>query len=83
MNSKSTGAGYWLNAWRRTSQIGMMEPALAAKIMYADGDAATQKEKAAGVRGPSGQPPFCGGKRLCGYHYPAVGGHQEICDRRV
>ena len=25
----------------------MMEPALAAKIMYADGDAATQKEKAA------------------------------------
>ena len=34
------------------------------------------------VCGPSGQPPFCGGKRLCGYHYPA-GGHQEICDRRI
>ena len=45
MNSKSTGADM-VYAWP-SSQIGMMEPALAAKIMYADGDAATQKEKAA------------------------------------
>lgn len=45
MNSKSTGADMvfaWSNA-----QIGMMDAKLAAKIMYADSDAATINEKAA------------------------------------
>lgn len=45
MNSKSTGADMvfaWSNA-----QIGMMDAKLAAKIMYADTDAATINEKAA------------------------------------
>lgn len=45
MNSKSTGADMvfaWTNA-----QIGMMDAKLAAKIMYADADAATINEKAA------------------------------------
>lgn len=44
MNSKSVGADM-VYAWP-TAEIGMMEAELAAKIMYADSDAATQKEKA-------------------------------------
>lgn len=45
MNSKAIGADYtyaWSNA-----EIGMMDAKLAAKIMYADADAATINEKAA------------------------------------
>lgn len=45
MNSKSTGADM-VYAWP-TAQIGMMDATLAAKIMYADADADTLKEKAA------------------------------------
>ena len=45
MNSKSTGADM-VFAWPE-SQIGMMDAKLAAKIMYADSDAATINEKAA------------------------------------
>ncbi len=45
MNSKSTGADM-VYAWPST-QIGMMDAKLAAKIMYADKDAATINEKAA------------------------------------
>lgn len=45
MNSKSIGADM-VYAWP-TAEIGMMEAELAAKIMYADADAATLKEKAA------------------------------------
>ena len=45
MNSKSIGADM-VYAWP-SAEIGMMEANLAAKIMYADADAATQKEKAA------------------------------------
>ena len=45
MNSKSTGADM-VFAWPG-AQIGMMDARLAAKIMYADADAATQREKAA------------------------------------
>jgi len=45
MNSKAIGADV-VYAWTG-AQIGMMDPAMAAKIMYADADAATQKEKAA------------------------------------
>ncbi len=44
MNSKSTGADM-VYAWP-TAEIGMMEAELAAKIMYAEADAATIKEKA-------------------------------------
>ncbi len=44
MNSKSVGADI-VYAWP-TSQIGMMEPLLAAKIMYAGMDADTIKKKA-------------------------------------
>ncbi|MBR6518112.1 MAG: carboxyl transferase, partial [Oscillospiraceae bacterium] len=45
MNSKSIGADI-VYAWP-SAEIGMMEANLAAKIMYADADAATQREKAA------------------------------------
>ena len=45
MNSKSIGADM-VYAWP-TAEIGMMDAKLAAKIMYADADAATQREKAA------------------------------------
>lgn len=45
MNSKAIGADM-VYAWP-SAEIGMMEANLAAKIMYADADAATQKEKAA------------------------------------
>ena len=45
MNSKGIGADM-VYAWSN-AQIGMMDAKLAAKIMYADADAATQKEKAA------------------------------------
>lgn len=45
MNSKSIGADM-VYAWP-SSEIGMMDSALAAKIMYADADADTLKEKAA------------------------------------
>ena len=45
MNSKSIGADM-VYAWPE-AEIGMMDAGLAAKIMYADSDAATQKEKAA------------------------------------
>lgn len=44
MNSKSVGADM-VYAWPQ-AEIGMMEPNLAAKIMYADADAATLKEEA-------------------------------------
>ena len=45
MNSKGIGADM-VYAWTG-SEIGMMDAKLAAKIMYADADAAVQKEKAA------------------------------------
>ena len=45
MGSKALGADM-VYAWP-TSEIGMMDANLAAKIMYADEDAATIKEKAA------------------------------------
>jgi len=45
MNSKSIGADM-VYAWP-TAEIGMMDASLAAKIMYADSDAATINEKAA------------------------------------
>ena len=48
MNSKSIGADM-VYAWP-TAQIGMMDADLAAKIMYADADVATQREKAAQYR---------------------------------
>lgn len=48
MNSKSIGADM-VYAWP-TSEIGMMDSELAAKIMYADADAATINEKAAEYR---------------------------------
>ena len=44
MNSKAIGADV-VYAWK-DAQIGMMDSKMAAKIMYADADAATQKEKA-------------------------------------
>ena len=48
MNSKSIGADM-VYAWPN-AEIGMMDAALAAKIMYADKDADTMKEKAAEYR---------------------------------
>ena len=45
MNSKSIGADL-VYAWDN-AEIGMMDASLAAKIMYADADAATIREKAA------------------------------------
>ena len=48
MNSKSIGADL-VYAWDN-AEIGMMDASLAAKIMYADADAATLNEKAAQYR---------------------------------
>ena len=48
MNSKSIGADL-VYAWPET-EIGMMDSALAAKIMYADADAGVLKEKAAAYK---------------------------------
>ena len=48
MNSKSVGADM-VYAWDN-SEIGMMDASLAAKIMYADADADTVKEKAKAYR---------------------------------
>ena len=48
MNSKSVGADM-VFAWP-TAEIGMMDATLAAKIMYADADAETIKEKSAAYR---------------------------------
>ena len=48
MNSKSLGADM-VYAWP-SAEIGMMDSALAAKIMYADADAETLKEKAAAYK---------------------------------
>lgn len=48
MNSKSLGADM-VYAWPQ-AEIGMMDSALAAKIMYADADAETLKEKAAAYK---------------------------------
>lgn len=45
MNSKGIGADV-VYAWT-SAKVGMMDSKLAAKVMYADADAATQKEKAA------------------------------------
>ena len=45
MNSKGIGADL-VYAWK-DAKIGMMDASLAAKVMYADADAATQQEKAA------------------------------------
>ena len=45
MNSKAIGADM-VYAWPN-AQIGMMDATMAAKVMYADTDAATVKEKAA------------------------------------
>ena len=45
MNSKSIGADL-VYAWP-TAEIGMMDASMAAKIMYADANAETLKEKAA------------------------------------
>ena len=48
MNSKSIGADI-VYAWP-TAEIGMMDSTLAAKIMYADADAETLKEKASAYK---------------------------------
>ena len=48
MNSKSLGADM-VYAWS-DAEIGMMDSKLAAKIMYADADNETLKEKAAGYK---------------------------------
>ena len=48
MNSKAIGADM-VYAWEN-AEIGMMDAALAAKIMYAGSDAATLNEKAAQYR---------------------------------
>ena len=45
MNSKGIGADL-VYAWK-DAKVGMMDASLAAKVMYADADAETQKEKAA------------------------------------
>ena len=79
MNSKSIGADM-VYAWSG-SQIGMMDAKLAAKIMYADSDAATINEKAAEYATLQSQRTVRGKKRICGYHHRG-GGYQKICDRR-
>ena len=54
MNSKSIGADL-VYAWP-TAEIGMMDASMAAKIMYADANAETLKEKAAEYKAPQSSP---------------------------
>ena len=54
MNSKAIGADM-VYAWP-TAEIGMMDAGLAAKIMYADADVETLKEKAAEYKELQGSP---------------------------
>ena len=60
MNSKSIGADM-VYAWPE-AEIGMMDPELAAKIMYADADAAVQKEKAAEYKELQSSPKAAAGR---------------------
>lgn len=60
MNSKSIGADM-VYAWPE-AEIGMMDAGLAAKIMYADADAQTQKEKAEAYRQLQSSPASAAGR---------------------
>ena len=59
MNSKSIGADM-VYAWPN-AEIGMMDADLAAKIMYADSDMQTQREKAAEYRALQSSPASAAG----------------------
>ena len=63
MNSKSIGADL-VYAWDN-AEIGMMDASLAAKIMYADADAAELNEKCCSVQRASEWCCFRSSKRLC------------------
>lgn len=67
MNSKSTGADM-VYAWE-TSEIGMMDAALAAKIMYADADADVIKVKADRIQRIAIQSICSGKERICRYDH--------------
>lgn len=60
MNSKAIGADL-VYAWP-TAEIGMMDANLAAKIMYAEADGATQREKAAEYRELQSSPASAAGR---------------------
>lgn len=60
MNSKSIGADM-VYAWPE-AEIGMMDADLAAKIMYADADAQTQREKAEAYRQLQSSPASAAGR---------------------
>lgn len=60
MNSKAVGADM-VYAWP-TAEIGMMDANLAAKIMYADADAAALKEKAEAYRDMQSSPDAAAGR---------------------
>ena len=55
-------------AWP-TAEIGMMDANQAAKIMYADADAATIREKAAEYKNLQSSPLSAAKKRICGYNH--------------
>ena len=63
MNSKSIGADL-VYAWDN-AEIGMMDASLAAKIMYADADAADIERESCSVQRASEWCCFCSSKRLC------------------
>lgn len=67
MNSKSVGADM-VYAWE-SSEIGMMDASLAAKIMYADADANTVNEKAKAYRELQSSPYSAKTKRICRYDH--------------
>ena len=60
MNSRSLGADM-VYAWQ-DAEIGMMDADLAARIMYADADAATLKEKADAYRKLQSSPESAAGR---------------------
>ena len=67
INSKSIGADM-VYAWP-SAEIGMMDAKMAAKIMYADSDAATINEKAAEYADLTVKCFVRSKKRLCRYDH--------------
>ena len=68
MNSKAVGADM-VYAWPE-AEIGMMDADLAAKIMYADADAAdNQTKKQQNMKNLQSSPVISSKKRICGYNH--------------
>ena len=80
MNSKAVGADM-VYAWP-DAEIGMMDANQAAKIMYADADAATIREKAAEYKNLQSSPLSAAKRGYVEYDHRSSR-YKKICDRRI